>query len=69
MDGALEAAYAAIRPGAGLSSLRVTEKLRELDRAFAEQPTVAVQKWRRTAVSVWPDGTGGQTRRPAEKSG
>ncbi|ADP79952.1 transcriptional regulator [Pseudofrankia inefficax] len=55
LDGALEAAYAAIRLGAGLSSLRVTEKLRELDREFAEYPTVAVQKWRRTAA-VRPDG-------------
>ncbi|WP_307875133.1 transcriptional regulator [Frankia nepalensis] len=52
LEGALEAANAAVGLASGLSSTRIAGKLRELDQAFAGHRTIAAQRWRRTTAPL-----------------
>ncbi|KDA41298.1 hypothetical protein BMG523Draft_03886 [Frankia sp. BMG5.23] len=49
LEAALEAGYRAVAVAGQLSSSRVTEKLRELDRELDTHPTVAVREWHERA--------------------
>ncbi|WP_342435264.1 transcriptional regulator [Pseudofrankia saprophytica] len=64
LEGALEAAYHAVTLASGLSSARITAKLRELDNAFAEHRTLATQRWRRAAAPLLAGGRHRQAAKP-----
>jgi hypothetical protein len=52
LEAALAAGYRAASFASGLTSTRVTEKLRELDRVIAQHPTVAAREWRQAVAPL-----------------